>query len=129
MGFTSDPSTNTGLVRILISDTDPNKPIYGDEAIEAVLAIDDNVFSASATLLRAIAVNQALLLKVTSFLGSSLDGTAVARELRLLADKYLERAQVYDSEQGNLWDWANTIDGPFAQREILIKAIISGEVS
>lgn len=123
MPFTTDPTSNIGRVRILITDRDPLNPIFDDTEIEAFLALEsDSVYRASATGLLAIAADQALLLKVVKLLDSSYDGAKLADSLRQLAQKYLDRADQVDAASGGTFDWATFIDDPFAAREAIAKA-------
>lgn len=98
-----DLTTNTGKVRLLISDTDLDNLIFNDSEIAAFLALEgDNVRLAAAQALDTIASNEALVQKRIRLLDLSTDGPAVARSLRAHASEL--RRQVYDgltSEEEN----------------------------
>lgn len=96
-----DYTTSVGQFRALIGDTDAEGVTagvgdyawYGDEAIEGIVSVyAGNVKRAAAQALRTIASTQALLLKKWSADDLSVDGAAIARELRELARGLDEQA-------------------------------------
>lgn len=124
--FTTDPGTDIGMVRLLISDTDPTNPIYPDDAqIQAFLNIENSgVKLAGALALETIAANQVMTLKVIKLLDLQTDGAAMAKALLATAQS------LRDSNQD---DWAGfdiaqvTDDDPYNFREYLIKQAIAGQ--
>jgi hypothetical protein len=123
MSFTYDPTTNAGLVRLLITDTNSASPIFSDAEISAFLSLYSNVFNASAVALRVIATNQVLVYKVIQWLHLRTDGAKMADSLLALAKSYDDQAIALDAESAGLFDWAEFVDDPFAARERLIKEI------
>lgn len=103
-----DYSTLVGTFRALIGDTDwveldppeagsGEYDWYSDEHIEGLLAAySDNVLRAAAQALRTIAVSQALLLKKWSADDLSVDGAAIADQLRRVAQAMDIQAGVAD---------------------------------
>lgn len=127
MSFTLDPTTTIGQVRLKITDRDSANPIFQDADIEAFLLMEgSSVLRASAAALEAIAIDQALVLKVVKILGQSTDGAKLADTLFKIATRYRDLADFSDAASGDLFDWATFVDDPFASREYLGKAIESG---
>lgn len=85
MAITTDPTTDIGRVRLLITDlTEP--PLFTDEQIQAFLTLEgDSVKLAAASALETIARSEALVSKRITTQDLSTDGPAVARELRASA--------------------------------------------
>lgn len=81
-----NPSTDEGRVRLLVSDTDDNAREWTDAEITAALSLGGTVHQAAAILLRALAGNEARLLKKIETHGLKTDGPALSRELRELAN-------------------------------------------
>lgn len=101
MATTLDLETPNGQVRALIGDLDKTRPIFpfssGSGTSDAVdvyisLAKNKNVKRAAASALRAIASSEALLRKKVQLMEASVDATAVASELRRLADSLEKEA-------------------------------------
>ncbi|MER7213210.1 hypothetical protein ABT340_39620 [Streptosporangium sp. NPDC000239] len=80
-----DYSTDVGKVRLLIADTDPATQLLNDPQIEGFLEMEGNVKLAAAQALDSIASSEALVSKVISMNGLSINGPAVASELRARA--------------------------------------------
>lgn len=92
-----DPTTPAGRVRLLISDT-ADEPIFEDEEIDAFLDLTgSSVYRAAATALRAIAGNEAQVLKRIRLLDLDTDGAVVSEALRKLAADYDAEAARGDS--------------------------------
>lgn len=92
-----DYSTDIGQVRLLAADTDPASQLLLDPQIQALLAMEGgNVKRAAAQALDVIASSEALVSKVISMNGLSIDGTKVAAELRSRASEL--RRQVDDGD-------------------------------
>ena len=117
-GFTYDPTTDRGMVRLLITDTDGSDPIFSDTEIDAFLTLNSNsVLLAAAQALDVMAVNEAMVLKVIKLLDLTTNGAAVAKALNDKADAL--RAQAADADQD--FDWAEMDLGAFSRRELIIK--------
>ncbi|MEU4410760.1 hypothetical protein AB0F88_40170 [Streptosporangium sp. NPDC023963] len=91
-----DYSTDVGQVRLLIADTDPTAQLLNDPQIEAFLSLEGSVKRAAAQALDVIASSEALVSKVISMNGLSIDGTKVAAELRARASEL--RRQLDDGD-------------------------------
>lgn len=94
-----DPTTAVGTVRLLISDVDESAELFTDVEITRFLTISgDDQFRAAALALDTIAANEALVAKRIETHGLTLDGPAVAKELRAQATSLREQALVDDDE-------------------------------
>lgn len=82
MAFTYDPTTDIGMVRLLIGDKDAGDPIFTDEEVTALLLRVDNVTLAAADALDIIASNEAYVQKAIKLLDLTTNGPAVAVALR-----------------------------------------------
>ena len=84
--FTYDLSTNVGMVRMLIADTDATAHDFADEEVEAALEQEgDSLKRAAALLLLVLASNRARLAVSVKRGAVSEDLTKVAAELRASA--------------------------------------------
>lgn len=101
-----DLTSNVGLVRVLLGDTDPINVaggfgeylFFSDDEIASVLSMyDDSPKLAAARCLETIAGSQALLLKSWSSDDLSVRGDAIARELREIAKQLRLEASTTDS--------------------------------
>lgn len=91
----TDFSTSAAKVRLLISDIDTARPIFGDEAIAAFLSMSgDSVKRAAATALLVMAANEVLVQKRIRLLDLTTDGPAEAEALRKLAEQYRKEADM-----------------------------------
>lgn len=94
----SDP---VKLVRLLIADTDPEHQLLSDQELQDLLTCEGgNVKLAAAQALCVIANSETLISKKITTQDLSVDGPAVARDLREQADRL--RKEVAD-EQANSW--------------------------
>lgn len=120
MTFTTDPTTDIGLVRLLITDRDPVNPIFPDDAdITAFLNVEGGITKRAAALaLETIAVDQVLVLKVIKNLQLSTDGAKVSDALLKRAG--LLRTQAAEADDDlvpfEIAEWAVN---DFAAREIV----------
>jgi hypothetical protein len=82
--LTFDPSTDIGMVRLLIPDNDEDRPLFDRDAqITAFLTLEGgNVRLAAAQALDVIASSEALVSKKIRTQDLATDGPAVAKELR-----------------------------------------------
>lgn len=97
MAFTYDLTSERGQVRLLITDTDSDNPIFEDEEIDFFLsntAVDGNdVNLAGAKALETIAASEALVQKKIKLLDLTTDGPAVAKSLREAAALLREQSE------------------------------------
>jgi hypothetical protein len=116
MSFTYDVTTAEGKVRLIITDTDADNPIFQDAEIEAWLGImGGSILLAAAQALDTIASSEALILKKIRLLDITTDGPAVAKALRDHAEKLREQQQQEDVE--GAWDIAEWVVDTFSERE------------
>lgn len=95
-----DYSTPLGQVRLLIADTDETNEVLTDSMIAGFLGLapSANVRLAAAEALDAIAISEALVLKVMTTLDVTTDGASLARVLQGRAAQL--RQQVADGVDG-----------------------------
>ena len=99
MAFTYDPTTDAGMVRLLIADTDGDTAVFSDAEIAAVYASNGNSVKRTASqLLDILSTNHAKLAVRVSRGDVDEDLTKVASELRAQAALY--RAQADDEDEG-----------------------------
>ena len=94
---TYDPTTDAGMVRLLIADTDVTDVLFADEEIAAALDMGGSAKLAAATLLGALASNHARLAIRIQRGGVSEDMTQVAKELRAQAAVLREEGLAEDA--------------------------------
>lgn len=126
MAFTYDPTTDRGMVRLNIYDTDTvdaDRQIFTDAEIDAFLAMTGSiVLLASARALEAMAASQIFRLKVMRNMDLSTDGAKVGEALRKLAKQFREDwGEHGDGTYEGMFDWAEFADTQFAKRERIIK--------
>lgn len=98
-----DYTTDTGQVRLLIADTDPDNEIFTDDQLDGYLAIQHgSIKRAAADALDAIATSEALISKVITTQDRSSDGAKVADALRDHANALRKRAK---EEEDEAEDW------------------------
>lgn len=126
MSFTTDPTTSVGLVRLRIFDRDPTNPVFSDEDIQSVYTNLErqSVKRTAAFMLETIASKELLILKVMKNLSLQTDGAAVARELRMEADKLRDQADIEDTFNEDAFDWADQVFDEFGYREHLVNEIL-----
>lgn len=98
MAFTYNQGTDLARVRLLITDTNENSPIFQDEEIQEFLDLTgydtgNDVFYAAALALETIARSEALVQKRITILDLSTDGPAVAKELRESAKELRRKSE------------------------------------
>lgn len=110
-------STNVGLVRVLLGDTDPTNVVAGvgeylyfsDDELQALLGLYGNTPNlAAARALETIAASQALLLKSWSSDDLTVRGDAIAEALRKLADQL--RKEYTEGNSSEFYDLFQTVD-------------------
>lgn len=119
MAFTYDLTTERGQVRLLITDTDQDNPIFQDNEIDFFLnntAVDGNdVNLAGAKAFETIAASEVLVQKKIKLLDLTTDGPAVAKALRESAALLREQS---DSE-GDI-DFIEQNFNVFSARQIIL---------
>lgn len=85
MAFTYILSENTGKIRAMIPDNNPDTYVFEDDELEAFEAIEGHIKRATALALETIASNEAMVLKVIKLLDIQTDGAK-------LSDALLKRA-------------------------------------
>ena len=122
--FTYDPTTDAGLVRLLITDTDtvnPDNQIFEDAEITAFLTLEGStVKKAAARALDVIATREVLVQKVLRIMDLTTDGAKAADALRALAKQLRAEAATEAEEAGGLFDWAEMVVDDFSARERLL---------
>lgn len=124
MSFTYDVTNDIGKVRLLVPDREAAYANFTDEEIEAFLALTgQDVRYAAAECCDTIASNEAMILRVTSILDVSVDGTRVAAEMRARAAT-LRRIADELSAASDESDVASIemLLGPFSIREQIVNA-------
>jgi hypothetical protein len=121
MAATYDLSTLVGKVRLLITDTDVDNPIFQDAEITAFLTMQsNNVKLAAAQALDVIASSEVLTQKVLKTLDLQTNGAAVAKEIRAHAAEL--RRQVADEDAG--FDVAEMVVDDFTHRRAVYNDIL-----
>ena len=95
---------NTDYLRLLITDTEPDengKYLFDDDDLEIFLNNTRNVYFAAAFALRTIAANEVLLTTYLRTDDLTVDGSVVAKELRLLALDYENQGKSEDNTSGD----------------------------
>ena len=106
MSALTDFSTDTGKVRLLISDIDLTRPIFNDESIAAFLDLaGGSIKRAAASALMVIAVNEVLVQKHIKLLDLQTAGDLVAKELRALAGQYRAEADAEEATAAGSIGW------------------------
>lgn len=98
MAFIYDLNTDVGKVRLLITDTDEDNPIFQDYEIDVFLSMTatsdgNDLRLASALALETIARSEVLVQKRITLLDLQTDGPSVAKELRESAKLLREEAE------------------------------------
>jgi len=119
MSVTYNPNSEVGRVRLLITDTDIENPIFSDEEIEQFLNLtsvdsETDVRLAAALGLETMAASEAYVQKKLSMLDLSTDGPAVAKSLREAAMKLREQV-----ENEPAFGWAEMSLNPTVTYEII----------
>lgn len=132
MAFTYDPTTDRGLVRLLIHDTDTAtaaNQLFQDAEIDAFLTLEGSVVRrGAAAALESLAANQAMVLKVMRLLDLSVDGAAVARELRMQAQVLRQQAEVDAAASGDGFAVAEMVVDTFTTREHTRNEMLRGSL-
>lgn len=99
MAITTDPTTDIGKVRLLITDVVEATALFTDEQIQAFLDLHgDSVFRAAAQAADAIAFSEVLVSKKIRTQDLATDGPAVAKAMHELAESLRARAGEVDED-------------------------------
>lgn len=122
MPFSYDLSTNTGLVRAIVPDSNSTAYVFEDAEIDAFLALEGgSVRRAAALALETIASNETLVLKVVKLLDIQTDGAKVADALLKRAAQLRKQADDDETAAGGAFDIAEQVFDPFTERERWVK--------
>lgn len=134
MTFTYDPTTDLGMVRLLVPDRLAGEAFFADEEIAAFLLLEGGVRRAAASALETIAADTAMVLKVIKLGTFSTNGPAVtsalldrAKLLRGQAEDADALAMGADGEAAGGFEIAEWVLDPFGYREALGREYIYGE--
>lgn len=121
MAVTYNTDSQIGKVRLLITDTDIENPIFSDEEITNFLSITEidgerDVRLAAAQALEVMAASEAIVQKKLSMLDLTTDGPAVAKSLREAAKALRDRV-----EEEPAFGWAEQSLTPAVTYEIIRK--------
>jgi hypothetical protein len=118
MTWTYDPSTPLGMVRLRVSDTNPDRRIMDDEEYSAFLSMaGDSVPLAAAMALETIAVNEVLCLKVVNLMGAVVTDAASAAKQLLSMAKQLRAEATSGIDGGTGFVSIEMVDGVDMRRE------------
>ena len=93
-----DPTTDSGMVRLLLNDVDDAARVFTDVEIDAFLTLEGgNVKRAAAQAIDTNATNEALASKVLRTQDLSTDGAKVAEAMRKHADRLRAQADADDA--------------------------------
>lgn len=97
MAVETDPTKPVGMMRLLAADVDEQAPLLTDDQYTALLALEGgNVKRGAAAALEAISASETLLTKKVTTQDLSIDGPAVAKDLRERARLLRDQADVED---------------------------------
>ncbi len=105
MSFTYEPGTTRGKVRLLIGDTDGESYLFEDAEVDALLALNPNVYAAAALGCRAVAGDKAKQAVVVGLAGVDVDRREIAAHYMELARGYEERARTVPVERVDAFDY------------------------
>lgn len=111
-----DPTTEVGMVRLLIPDRDRDALIFTDAEISAFLALEGSaVKRAAASALEVAASNEAFIGKVIKDGDLQTDGAKLSAELRARAKELRRQADEDDADTAGGLDIIDFVD-PFTRR-------------
>lgn len=117
--FTYDPTTDLGLVRLLIPDRVTPDHLFDDDELQAFIALEGGVKRAAAVALETIASDEVLTQKAIRLLHLQTDGPRSAQALMARAQAL--RTQAESEESAGAFDWAELAVDDFSARERLLK--------
>ena len=122
MVATYDLDTEIGKMRLMITDTDIDNPMFQDEEIQQFLSMTNNLYEAASLGWGNIAGSKSLLAKKKTTSKYSHDLTLLAKACREQSDyfkKLDEDAPAFGYAEMNVTD--------FAERDIIINEILRGD--
>jgi len=129
MTWTYDPSTDIGMVRLRVSDTDASRRIMDDEEYTAFLAMaGGSVVLAAAMALETIAVNEVLCLKVVNLMGAIVTDAASAAKQLLAQAKTLRAEYASMGDGGSGFISIELVNGQDMREEKFWKAEEAGDI-
>lgn len=97
--ISTDPATDIGMIRLLTADLNPTAPLFTDVQLAAFLSVEaGSVKRAAAAALTAVSTSEVLLSRKFSTQDLSVDGPAVAAELRAQAKTLRDQAAFEDAQ-------------------------------
>lgn len=112
-----DPSTDVGMIRLLIPDTDLDNLLFTDAEVTALLTLEASVIKrAVAAALDVVASNEAMVGKVIRSQDLSTDGAKVSAELRARATELRRQVNEDDVATAGGLDIVDFVD-PFTRRQ------------
>lgn len=109
MAYDPSAATATDRVRFLLGDTSATAEVFTDDEYAMVLAVtgstEAGIYAAAAEMALAVTASAARQAIALTVLGQDLvlDKRAIAREMRLLYDKFLEKAALEDPGTTARW--------------------------
>lgn len=128
MPLPADVSTDAGLVRLLINDTDMTALLFSDPQIGAFLAMEGTVKRAAAQALDTIASNEAMVFKAIRIMDLSVDGPKVAAELRARAKELRSQDAAEITAGEEEFDVIEMAHGTFGGRELWWNGVLRDAV-
>lgn len=119
MTWTYDPTTTTGMIRLLIPDRIEDEALFSDEELAAFATLEGgSARRAAATAIEAIATDEALVQKAIRLLDLTTNGPATAQALLARAKMLREQAETDEAELDGGFDIASWAFEPFGVQEI-----------
>jgi hypothetical protein len=128
VSFTYDISTGLGKCRLLITDTDSDRPLLDDDDVQAFITMTGHYMPAAAMALDTIAANMLLSQGVVNIMGMTVDSAAAAKMLMARAEKLRSDYALYSASNGPGFATAEMPDGAFSWEEKILKEYMRGHV-
>ncbi len=125
MADTYDLTTDIGKVRLKIADTNTASFIFTDAEIQVFIDESGDLHNAAAMALYANAADSGRLATRKTAGNYTEDLTAIAKELRTLAEKYFELSQYGAVDTYSEMDWTGRGEADYRQR--ILNKYIRGE--
>lgn len=125
--FTYDLTTDLGLVRRFMRDTDPTAPIWDDAEVESFLVMESgSVWGAAALALETLATDQLFLLGKIQVEGLSIDGPAAADAYLKAAALLRQHAMTHGAVVDSGFDIAEILNSDWVRDEYLWNLVWAG---
>jgi hypothetical protein len=128
MSFDYDISTDLGKCRLLITDTDPTRPLLDDADVQAFITMTGHYMPAAAMALDTLAANMVFSQGVVNIMGMTVDSASAAKMLMARAEKLRADYALYSSSNGPGFATAEMPDGAFSWEEKVIKEYLRGHL-